>query len=131
MKSIGEARVDTFRKRYSFPPPNVQVSFPLSRSRFATCMEEDRGRMNFIYWKEVHISKRLRFPLPLLVYQFFHHTCLHLVHTHVNNMHIFLGVCVLNRRHSTGLGLEEVIDAYTIKRYNLEKYYLVVDAKLF
>ena len=68
-----------------------------------------------MYWPEVHLSEGLRFPLPSLVHQFFHFTCLHLIHTHVNIMRVLLGVCVLNRKYEVRLGLEEVLYAYSIK----------------
>ena len=40
-----------------------------------------------------------------------------------------MGVSVLNRKHELHLGLEEVLYAYTFKRHNLGKYYLIADAK--
>ena len=40
-----------------------------------------------------------------------------------------LGVCVLNRKYALHLGLEEVLYAYSFKRHNLGRYYLVVDVK--
>ena len=83
-----------------------------------------------MYWLEVHINEGLRFPLPTLVYQFFHHTCLHPIHTHVNTIRVLLRICVLNHHYDRHLGLEEVLYAYTIKRHNFGKYYFVVDAKL-
>ena len=36
---------------------------------------------------------------------------------------------MLNRQHGLYLGLEEVLYAYKFKRHNLEKYYVVADAK--
>ena len=36
---------------------------------------------------------------------------------------------MLNRKQGLHLGLEEVLYAYSFKRHNLGKYYLVVDAK--
>ena len=83
-----------------------------------------------MYWSKVHISKGLRFPLPLLMHQFFYHTHLHPIHTHVNIIRVLLRVCVLNRQYDIRLGLEEVLYAYTIKQSNLGKYYFVADAKL-
>ena len=67
LKPVEEARADAFSKKYSLPP-NIRVSFPSSRAQFVTSMEEDRGRMNFMYWLEVHINEGLRFPLPPLVH---------------------------------------------------------------
>ena len=61
LRSVGEARANSFWKRYSFPP-NVWVSFPSSRPHFADCTEEDREGMNFMYWSKVHISEGLRYP---------------------------------------------------------------------
>ena len=37
---------------------------------------------------------------------------------------------MLNIKYELRLGLEKVIYAYTLKRHNLERYYLVADAKL-
>ena len=37
---------------------------------------------------------------------------------------------MLNRKHELYLGVKEVLYAHTLKRHNLEKYYLVADAKL-
>ena len=37
---------------------------------------------------------------------------------------------MLNRKYELRLGLKEALYAYTIKRYNLGRYYLVADAKL-
>ena len=37
---------------------------------------------------------------------------------------------MLNKKYELRLGLEEVIYAYTLKRHNLGRYYLVADAKL-
>ena len=84
-------------------------------------MEEDLGRMNFMYWLEVHINEGLRFPLPPLMHQFFYFTHLHSIHTHVNIIRVLLGVCVLNRQYGVRLGLEEVLYAYTIKKHNFGK----------
>ena len=86
--------------------------------------------MNFIYWPEIHISEGLRFPISPLVHQSFHFTLLHLIHTHMNNIRVLSEVCVLNRKYEVRLGLEEVLYAYSLKRHNLGRYYLVVDAKL-
>ena len=86
--------------------------------------------MNFIYWSDVHISEGLRFPLPPLVQLLFHFTRLHPIHTHVNIICVLLGVSVLNRKYEVCLGLKEVLYAYSLKRQNLGRYYLVVDAKL-
>ena len=36
---------------------------------------------------------------------------------------------MLNRKHEFHLGFEEVLYGHTLKRHNLRKYYLVVDAK--
>ena len=67
-----------------FPPPQVQVSFSPASPQFVTCMDEDRGEMNSIYWPKIHIGKGLWFPLPTLVHQFLHYTRVHPVHVHVN-----------------------------------------------
>ena len=64
-----------------------------------------------MYRSEVHISEGLRFPLPPLVHQFFHFTCLHLIHTHVNMIRVLLRFCVLNHKYDVRLGLEEVLYA--------------------
>ena len=91
----------------------------------------DRGVMNSIYWPEIHINEGLRFPLHPLIHQFLHFTQLHYVHVHVNIICVMLGVCVLNRKHGEHLGLEEVLYSYSLKRHNLWRYCLVVDAKSF
>ena len=85
--------------------------------------------MNSIYWPKIHISEGLRVPLPPLVHKFLHFTCLHPVYVHVNIVRVLLGVSMLNRKLVLHLGLEEVLYAYSLKWHNLEKYYLVVDAK--
>ena len=79
-----------------------------------------------MYWPEVHISEGLRFPLPPLVHRFFHFTRLH---THMNMIRVFLGVCVLNCKYDVCLGLEEVLYAYSIKRHKFERFYLVAEAR--
>ena len=48
LKPVRETRVDSFWRRFSFPP-NVQVSFRSSGPHFLDRMDEDRGGMNFIY----------------------------------------------------------------------------------
>ena len=78
--------------------------------------------MDFMYWTEVHISEGLRFPLPLLVHQFFYFTRLHLIHTQVNIIRALLRVCVLNRKYEVRLGQEEVLYAYSLKQHKLRKY---------
>ena len=95
---VGEPRTDKFLKIFSFPP-NIWVPFSSLRPRFADYTKEDLGRMNFIYWPEIHISEGLRFPFPPLVHRFFNFTRLHLIHTHVNIIRVLLGVCVLNRKY--------------------------------
>ena len=47
----------------------------------------------------------------------------------MNIIHILLRVCVLNCQYGVPLGLEEVLDSYTINRHNLRKYYFVADSK--
>ena len=116
LRSVGESRANTFWKKFSFPP-NVRALFSSMGPLFATCMEEDRGGMNFMYWSEVHISEGLRFPFPPLVHQFFHFTRLHPIHTHVNMIRVLLGVCLLNLKYDVRLGLEEVFYAYIIKQH--------------
>ena len=56
LRSVGESRANPFWKKFSFPP-NVRVLFSSLGPRFAACMEEDRGGMDFMYWPEVHISR--------------------------------------------------------------------------
>ena len=85
--------------------------------------------MNFIYWSDIHIREGLRFPLSSQVHQLLHFTRLNIVHIYVNIIRVSLGVCVLNRKYKLRLGLEEVLYAYSFKRHNLERYYLVADAK--
>ena len=92
------------------------------------CKDEDRRKMNLIYWSDICISEGLVPPSP-------HDTPVFtlyptpLVHILVNIIRVLLGVCVLNRKYDFSLGLEEVLYAYSFKRHNLERYYLVVDAK--
>ena len=47
----------------------------------------------------------------------------------MNIIRVLLGVCVLNIKYELCLGLEEVLYAYTLKRHNLGRYYIVVDMK--
>ena len=130
LRSVGEPRADTFSKRYSFPP-NIQLSFSSSKPHFVAYMEEDQGGvLNFMYYPKVHISERLRFPLPPLVHQFFYFTRLHPIHTLVNIIRVLLGACILNHKYEMHLGLEEVLYAYFIKRHNLIKYYFIANSKL-
>ena len=42
---------------------------------------------------------------------------------------VLLGVCVLNRKYKLHFGFEEVLYAYSFKRHNLGRYYLVSDVK--
>ena len=56
LRLIREPEVDTFWKKFSFPP-NFWVSFPSSGSHFVDCTEEDCGGINFIYWLMIHISE--------------------------------------------------------------------------
>ena len=128
IRPFEESWADAFWKRFSFPP-YVCASFSSLGPQFVACNDGDRGVMNFIYWLEIHINEGLRFPLLLLIHQFLYFTQLHPNHVHMNIVHVLLGVSVLNRKHRLHLGLEEVLFAFTFKRHNLVKYYLVVNAK--
>ena len=123
-KPIKEPCTDAFWRKYFFPP-QIRVAFPSSSSHFVAYTDMVRGQMNFTEWPKIHISKRLRFHLPLLINQFLHYTQIHLVYVHVNIIRVLLGVCVLNKRLSLRLGLEEVMFAYSFKRHKLDRYYLV------
>ena len=48
LKLVGESKENAFWKKIFFPP-NVWVSLSSTRPQFASCTEEDRGGMNFIY----------------------------------------------------------------------------------
>ena len=67
LKPVGEARVDVFWRKFSFPP-NIWVSFPSLGPHFVDRMNEDCGGMNFIYWPEIDTSEGLMFPLLPLIH---------------------------------------------------------------
>ena len=81
-----------------FLPSSSPSILPLIGPQFAACTDMDRGRMNYIYWSEIHINEGLRFPLPPLVHQFLYFTRIYPVYVHVNIIWVLLGVSVLYRQ---------------------------------
>ena len=53
------------------------------------------------------------------------------MYVHVNIIRVLLRVCVLNKKLSLKLDLEEVLYAYSFKQHKLGHYYLVADTQPF
>ena len=71
--------------------------------------------MNSKYFPKVHISEGLRFPSTTISAPIFLFYLFYPIHTHVNIIHVLLGLHVLNRQYGVRLGLEDVLYVYTIK----------------
>ena len=65
----------------------------------------------------------------MFMHQFFFYTRISLVPTHLNIIHVFLGVVVLNSHYDFNLGFEEVLFVYTLKKHHSGKFYFMVDTK--
>ena len=64
----------------------------------------------------------------MFMHQLFFYTRIPLVHTHVNIIHVFLGVVVLNSHYDFNLGFEALF-VYTLKKHHSGKFYFMVDTK--